>query len=187
MDILDALTVNGPLKIAYWKEVNDDANMPARGEYYWRQTYHHDTNILSVSISYSMIQSENRCHATPLRCHYLYLYPECSGGSGIGGGDDSGFELCDDMLPCGSRRDDGHKHVFVGDSVFGMLEAESCFLRCLRMRSVSIPFFHLIVNRTPIMNIPSAMSAVACYRAMAIIQKTSDLCVIETHLQWIPL
>ncbi|KAI4734040.1 hypothetical protein E4T50_15414 [Aureobasidium sp. EXF-12298] len=47
MDIIDALTVNGPLAVAYWEEANDDANMPAHGEYYWRQTYHHDTRILS--------------------------------------------------------------------------------------------------------------------------------------------
>jgi hypothetical protein len=60
MDIIDALTVNGPLEVAYWEETNDDANMPAYGEYYWRQTYDHDTRILSVSISFLMIQSRNR-------------------------------------------------------------------------------------------------------------------------------
>ncbi|KAI4857739.1 hypothetical protein E4T45_00760 [Aureobasidium sp. EXF-8846] len=47
MDIIDALTVNGPLKVAYWEEANDDADMPAHGEYYWRQTYNHDTKVLS--------------------------------------------------------------------------------------------------------------------------------------------
>jgi len=50
MDIIDALTVNGPLKVTYWEEANDDAEMPAQGEYYWRQTYNYDTEVLSVSI-----------------------------------------------------------------------------------------------------------------------------------------
>ncbi|KAG9661512.1 hypothetical protein KCU95_g17603, partial [Aureobasidium melanogenum] len=47
MDIIDALTVNGPLKVVYWDEANDDADMPAQGEYYWRQTYNYDTKVLS--------------------------------------------------------------------------------------------------------------------------------------------
>lgn len=49
MDIIDALTVIGPLEIAYWEESNEDADMPADGGYYWRQTYNHDTKVLSVS------------------------------------------------------------------------------------------------------------------------------------------
>jgi hypothetical protein len=56
MDIIDALTVNGPLEVAYWAEAKDDADMPAHGEYYWRQTYNHDTKALSVSISSSMLK-----------------------------------------------------------------------------------------------------------------------------------
>jgi hypothetical protein len=52
MDIIDALAVNGPLKIAYWEEANEDAETPAHGEYYWRQTYNHDTKVLSVSNSF---------------------------------------------------------------------------------------------------------------------------------------
>jgi len=59
MDIIDALTVNGPLEVAYWEEANDDADMPARGEYYWRQTYNHDTKVLSVGISCLMLQFGN--------------------------------------------------------------------------------------------------------------------------------
>ncbi|CAD0106195.1 unnamed protein product [Aureobasidium uvarum] len=47
MDIIDALTVNGPLKVVRWEEDNDDAPMPAQGEYYWRQTYNYDTKQLS--------------------------------------------------------------------------------------------------------------------------------------------
>jgi hypothetical protein len=50
MDIIDALTVNGPLKVSYWDEANDDAEMPAQGEYYWRQTYNYDSKVLSVSV-----------------------------------------------------------------------------------------------------------------------------------------
>jgi hypothetical protein len=57
MDIIDALTVNGPLEVAYWDEGNEDANMPAHEEYYWRQTYNHDTKVLSVSISFSGLRS----------------------------------------------------------------------------------------------------------------------------------
>jgi hypothetical protein len=59
MDIIDALAVNGPLKVAYWAEAKDDADMPAHGEYYWRQTYNHDTKALSVSISSSMLKFGN--------------------------------------------------------------------------------------------------------------------------------
>jgi len=44
--------VNGPLKIAYWEEANEDAEIPAHGEYYWRHTYNHDTKVLSVSDSF---------------------------------------------------------------------------------------------------------------------------------------
>ncbi|KAI5272430.1 hypothetical protein E4T47_04262 [Aureobasidium subglaciale] len=49
MDIIDALTVNGPLKVVYWDEANDneDAEMPAPGDHYWRQTYNYYTNVLS--------------------------------------------------------------------------------------------------------------------------------------------
>ncbi|KAG9701279.1 terpenoid synthase, partial [Aureobasidium melanogenum] len=47
MDIIDALAVIGPLKIAYWEEANEDAEISAHGEYYWRQTYNHDTKVLS--------------------------------------------------------------------------------------------------------------------------------------------
>jgi hypothetical protein len=57
MDIIDALTVNGPLEVAYWDEGNEDANMPAHDEYYWRQTYNHDTKVLSVSISFLGLRS----------------------------------------------------------------------------------------------------------------------------------
>jgi hypothetical protein len=59
MDIIDALTVNGPLKIAYWEEANEDAEIPVHGEYYWRQTYNHDTKVLSVSNSFSGLKSGN--------------------------------------------------------------------------------------------------------------------------------
>jgi hypothetical protein len=59
MDIIDALTVNGPLKVAYWEEANDDADMPAHDEYYWRQTYNHDTKVLSVSNSFLGLRSGN--------------------------------------------------------------------------------------------------------------------------------
>jgi hypothetical protein len=59
MDIIDALAVNGPLKVAYWAEAKDDADMPAHGEYYWQQTYNHDTKALSVSISSSMLKFGN--------------------------------------------------------------------------------------------------------------------------------
>ncbi|KAI4725161.1 hypothetical protein E4T49_07084 [Aureobasidium sp. EXF-10728] len=50
MDIIDALTVNGPLKVVHWEEDNDDAPMPAQGEYYWRQTYNYDTKQLSDAV-----------------------------------------------------------------------------------------------------------------------------------------
>jgi hypothetical protein len=70
MDIIDALTVNGLLKVANWEEANEDANMPAHDEYYWRQTYDHDTKVLSVSDSFLILQfgyytdSRSRC----IRC-----------------------------------------------------------------------------------------------------------------------
>ncbi|THY91154.1 hypothetical protein D6C80_08059 [Aureobasidium pullulans] len=47
MDVIDALTVNGPLKVVHWDESNDDAEMPGPGEYFWRQTYNYDTKVLS--------------------------------------------------------------------------------------------------------------------------------------------
>jgi hypothetical protein len=66
MDIIDALTVIGPLEIAYWEESNEDADMSADGGYYWRQTYNHDTKVLSVSNSYFMLQlgyfTDSRSH-----------------------------------------------------------------------------------------------------------------------------
>jgi hypothetical protein len=58
MDIIDALTVNGPLKVSYWDEANDDAEMPAQGEYYWRQTYNYDSKILSVSVICAILSLE---------------------------------------------------------------------------------------------------------------------------------
>jgi hypothetical protein len=60
MDIIDGLTVNGRLDVTYWEEADDEATMPAQGEYYWRQTYDHDTRILSVSISFLTIQPGDR-------------------------------------------------------------------------------------------------------------------------------
>jgi hypothetical protein len=61
MDIIDALTVNGPLKVTHWEEANDDAEMPAQGEYYWRQTYNYDTQVLSVSVICSTSRFWSSC------------------------------------------------------------------------------------------------------------------------------
>jgi hypothetical protein len=68
MDIIDALTVNGPLKVTHWEEANDDAEMPAQGEYYWRQTYNYDTQVLSVSVISLISHSQTRANPRkPLR------------------------------------------------------------------------------------------------------------------------
>jgi hypothetical protein len=50
MDIVDALSVNGPLKVTHWDEASDDARMPEQGEYFWRRTYDYTTGVLSVSV-----------------------------------------------------------------------------------------------------------------------------------------
>jgi hypothetical protein len=60
MDIIDGLTANGRLDVTYWEEADDEATMPAQGEYYWRQTYDHDTKILSPSISFLKMQPGDR-------------------------------------------------------------------------------------------------------------------------------
>ncbi|KAF2772105.1 hypothetical protein EJ03DRAFT_267548 [Teratosphaeria nubilosa] len=39
LDIIDAMAVNGPIKVMWWKEKDDKAEMPGKEEFFWRQTY----------------------------------------------------------------------------------------------------------------------------------------------------
>lgn len=41
MDIIDAMAVNGGLKVKHWDETadEDETSMPAEDEYFWRQTF----------------------------------------------------------------------------------------------------------------------------------------------------
>ncbi|KAK5120438.1 hypothetical protein LTR85_006377 [Meristemomyces frigidus] len=39
MDIIDAMAVNGILKVYHWNEEDDESEMPDPEEYFWRQTY----------------------------------------------------------------------------------------------------------------------------------------------------
>jgi len=54
MDIIDAKTINAPLNIVYWDEYKDEDNLAQ--EYYWRQSYDHTTDKLTVRIHSASVE-----------------------------------------------------------------------------------------------------------------------------------
>lgn len=48
MDIIDAMAVNGTLPVEFWDEYNDEKNLPAEDQYFWRQTYDVASGTFSV-------------------------------------------------------------------------------------------------------------------------------------------
>jgi hypothetical protein len=61
MDIIDAMAVNGGLKVKHWDETADDdeTSMPEEDEYFWRQTFDFaNTKTFSVWQESARVESE---------------------------------------------------------------------------------------------------------------------------------
>jgi hypothetical protein len=65
MDIIDAMAINGGLKVKHWDETADDdeTSMPEEDEYFWRQTYDFaNTKTFSVWREYSCEVERDRAN-----------------------------------------------------------------------------------------------------------------------------
>lgn len=51
MDVIDAMAVNGALRVKHWDEMADDdeSSVPEEDEFFWRQTYDF-TNTKTFSV-----------------------------------------------------------------------------------------------------------------------------------------
>ena len=62
MDIIDAMAVNGGLKVKHWDETADDdeTSMPEEDEYFWRQTFDFaNTKTFSVCQERALVVSRD--------------------------------------------------------------------------------------------------------------------------------